>query len=167
MDVTLAFGYAVVPQYFAPLLGPDVAKARLAEWTEHHMRSAIASSNVHVAEVDGTVVGVSETGKLVDDPVLWKLYVAPDFRGRGLGSELLRHAVAALPEEANHILVGHFAGNTRAENFFERAGFRVVGTEPPMFGDTDSAMVWRRWDFFRDRRAESGSSGDGPLDDSR
>ncbi len=76
--------------------------------------------------------------------MIWKLYLAPQARGRGLGVELLDRAVAALPTGTGHVLVEHVAGNRRAGAFYEREGFAVVGTEPAGSGDPNAAVVWRR-----------------------
>ena len=88
-----------------------------------------------------------ETGTYGDDQVIWKLYLAPAVRGRGLGVELLDRAVAVLPAGTDHVLVEHFAGNLQAGAFYEREGFAVVETEPPESGDPNAAVVWRRRDL--------------------
>ncbi|WP_205855767.1 GNAT family N-acetyltransferase, partial [Phytoactinopolyspora endophytica] len=99
---------------------------------------------VHVAVAGDAIVGVSQTGEFAGEQVIWKLYIAPDLRGRSLGVELLRHAIGALPAGTDHVLVEHFAGNTRAGTFYEREGFTVVNTEPASSGDPNAAIVWRR-----------------------
>jgi ribosomal protein S18 acetylase RimI-like enzyme len=63
---------------------------------------------------------------------LWGLYVTPTHRRQGIASELLdavlRHA-ATLPEVSwVHLKVS--AATPGAQRFYERAGFRVWGTEP-------------------------------------
>jgi ribosomal protein S18 acetylase RimI-like enzyme len=144
VDAIAAFGSAVVPAHYTPILGADGARAQLAWWTRQRMASAVEGGRVHVALADNTIVGVSETGEMGGEQVIWKLYLAPDFRGRSLGVTLLRRAIAALPADAKSVLVEHFAGNIRAGSFYERVGFTVVDTEPSSSGDQNGAIVWRR-----------------------
>jgi ribosomal protein S18 acetylase RimI-like enzyme len=144
VDPIIAFGSAVVPPHYTPILGADTARAQLAWWTRERIASAVGAGRVHVAVAGDAIVGVSETGELAGEQVIWKLYLAPDFRGRSIGVELLRHAVAALPGKVDHVLVEHFAGNTRAGTFYERQGFTVVGSDPGGSGDPNAAVVWRR-----------------------
>lgn len=144
VDAIVAFGSAVVPPHYTPILGADAARAQLTWWTPERITSAVRAGRVHVAVADDAVVGVSETGEFAGEQVVWKLYLAPDFRGRSLGVDLLRHAIAALPTETDHVLVEHFAGNTRAGMFYEREGFTVANTEPASSGDPNAAVVWRR-----------------------
>ncbi|MGB3687316.1 MAG: GNAT family N-acetyltransferase [Ornithinimicrobium sp.] len=119
----VAFGAGVVPQHYAAILGADAAQAQLAWWTSDRMQSAVTAGRVHLAVTDDAVVGVVETGEFAGEQVIWKLYLAPDRRGRSLGAELLRRAVESLPDGAGHVLVEHFAGNGGAGNFYEREGF--------------------------------------------
>ncbi|NED96068.1 GNAT family N-acetyltransferase [Phytoactinopolyspora alkaliphila] len=144
VDAIVAFGTAVVPPHYAPILGADAAREQVTWWTPERMSSAVMAGRVHVAETDDTIVGVCETSEFAGEQVIWKLYLAPDFRGRSLGVELLRRAIAALPAETDHVLVEHFAGNTQAATFYEREGFTVVTTEPASSGDPNAAVVWRR-----------------------
>lgn len=144
VDAVVAFGSAVIPPHYTPILGARAAQAQLTWWTPQRIAPAVTAGRVHVAVSDEALVGVSETGDLAGKQVIWKLYLAPDFRGRSLGVELLRHAIAALPAEIDHVLVEHFAGNTRAGTFYEREGFTVVDTEPASSGVPNAAVVWRR-----------------------
>ncbi len=91
------------------------------------------------------VVGVCQTGETDGKQVIWKLYIAPEYRGRSLGVELLRHAISALPEHADRVEVEHFAGNTRAAKFYEREGFEVIRTDPATSERAPgNTIVWRR-----------------------
>lgn len=147
VDAIVAFGAAVIPPHYTPILGADGAQGQLSWWTPERIAPAVAAGRCHVAVADDTVVGVCQTGEMDGERVIWKLYLAPEYRGRSLGVELLRHAIAALPPETDHILVEHFAGNTRAGAFYEREGFREVRTEPASTGDPNAAVVWRRLDL--------------------
>lgn len=79
------------------------------------------TQHVTVAEVHGRVVALSAVG----DGWLEQLYVDPDAQGRGLGRALLELACAAHPEGLRlHV----FTRNARARNFYETAGFVLVGS---------------------------------------
>lgn len=150
VSALVSFGSAVVPAHYAPILGPEAAQDQLAWWTPARFEPAIEAGRVLVAEVDGAIVGMIETGELAGEQVVWKLYVDAQLRGRSMGSDLLRRAVADLPPGTDHVLVEHFAGNARAGAFYEREGFAEVRTEPARSGDQNAAVVWRRLDL-RDR----------------
>ncbi len=148
VDAIVAFGSAVVVAHYTPILGAVAAQAQLTWWAPQRMSSAVKAGRVHVAVATrNTIVGVSETGELAGEQVIWKLYLASDFRGRSLGVELLRRAVAALPSETDHVLVEHFAGNERAGAFYDRERFTVVNTDPTSGGDPNAAVIWRRLDL--------------------
>lgn len=154
MAAIVAFGSAVVPTHYRPILGPAAAQAQLDWWGEQRMASAVAAGRVHLAVLGDAVVGVVETGAMGGEQVIWKLYVEPRWRGRSLGVRLLERAVAALPDGTRTVLVEHFAGNTRAGAFYEREGFGVVRTEAAESGDAQATVVWRRLEL-PDRLARS------------
>jgi ribosomal protein S18 acetylase RimI-like enzyme len=143
-DAIVEFGSAVIPAHYTPILGAAVARRQLTWWDLGRIESAIAAGRIVVAVVGDDIVGVAETGELAGEQVIWKLYLAPDFRGRSLGVELLRRAIEALPSGTDHVLVEHVAGNARAGRFYEREGFAVVKTKPARSGNPDGAIVWRQ-----------------------
>ncbi|MCB0896272.1 MAG: GNAT family N-acetyltransferase [Nocardioides sp.] len=145
----VAFGSSVVPPHYAPILGEAVATRQLAWWTAERMSAAVEARRVYVATDGDALVGVSETGELAGRQVIWKLYLAPDHRGRSLGPELLRHAIAGLPVDCDQVFVEHVAGNTRAAAFYEREGFEIVKIEPGTADTPEGAIVWRRREIHR------------------
>lgn len=147
MGAIIAFGEDVVLPHYAPILGAEAAQSQLEWWTRDRIESAILAHRVHVAVDGGTVVGVCETGEFAGEQVIWKLYLAPDFRGYSLGAQLLYDAIDALPAGAGHVLVEHFAGNDRAGHFYQRQGFDLARTEEAPTGDPKAAVVWRRRDL--------------------
>lgn len=146
LDDIVAFAADVIPGHYSSILGAAAAQRQLAWWTPERMRPAIEAEQVHLAIDNELIIGVVETGRMGDDFVVWKLYLAPDYRGRSLGRELLGRAVAPLRKETGHVLVEHFAGNVRAGKFYEREGWAVVRTETSSSGDPAAAVVWRRLD---------------------
>ncbi len=145
LDAIVDFGSTVIPPYYTPILGESAARAQLAWWTADRMAPAVEAGRVHVAATGHELVGVCQTGELAGEQVIWKMYLAPEYRGRALGVELLRQAIASLPQGVRSLDVEHFAGNTRAAKFYEREGFTVIRTDPPPVGESaNSAIVWRR-----------------------
>lgn len=137
------FAIDVVPAHYAPILGEDDARAQLRWWTTERMQPAVEANRVHVAVKGEEIIGVVQTGVLGEDHVVWKLYLKPEFRGQSIGAELLQHAIAPLRKVTDHVVVEHFAGNTKAAKFYEREGWTIVSTEPSRSGDPNATVVWR------------------------
>jgi ribosomal protein S18 acetylase RimI-like enzyme len=152
VEAIVAFGSEVIPPHYAPILGSAAARDQLVWWTVERVTSAVEVGRVHVAVVDKAVVGVIEIGEVGGEHVIWKLYLAPQFRGCSIGVDLLHEAIASLPAEAEALLVEHFAGNARARSFYEREGFSVVRTEPSTTGHANAAVVWRRLELRGENR---------------
>ncbi|MCE9600985.1 MAG: acetyltransferase [Gemmatimonadetes bacterium] len=66
---------------------------------------------------------------------------APGDRGRGLGTELMRQAIAKCfaPDDVTAIVIDPLASNVRAIRFYERLGFRAV--ERRTFGEDDCLVM--------------------------
>ncbi|MGY1840383.1 MULTISPECIES: N-acetyltransferase family protein [unclassified Modestobacter] len=138
------FGAAHVPPHYAPLIGPEAAADQVRTWwSETAIGSAVTAGLVVVAEAGGQLLGVAQRGRSGADHVVWKLYVHPGHRGRGLGPQLLDAVIGQLPDDAERLCIEHFAANERASAFYERAGFTVERIEPSPTGDPARAIVWR------------------------
>jgi GNAT superfamily N-acetyltransferase len=88
-------------------------------WNETHVGAAVADGLVAVAEADGQLVGVGQRGRRGTDHVVYKLYVHPHHRGRGLGPQLLDALIRQLPPNADRLYIEHFVANERAGAFYE------------------------------------------------
>ena len=89
-------------------------------WVRSHL---LPSCRTTVALVDGRIVGALATTQA--DGVSWirQLYLLPGWLGKGIGSQLLRHAHAELPRPI-HLYT--FQANLRARRFYERHGYRAI-----------------------------------------
>ncbi|WP_372432843.1 GNAT family N-acetyltransferase [Arthrobacter tumbae] len=138
------FGEAHVRSHYAPLIGVDAADDQVRRWwNDAHIAAAAGKGLIVVAEVDGQVVGVGQRGRSGDNHVIYKLYVHPQHRGRGLGPQLLDALTKRLPPEAEKLYIEHFAANDRAGAFYEREGFTVERVEPSPTDDSALEIVWR------------------------
>jgi len=138
------FGETHVRAHYAPLIGAAAADAQVRDWwNETHVAAAVAAGLVVVAEAGGELLGVGQRGRSGADHAIYKLYVHPGQRGRGLGLRLLEALVAQLPADAERLYIEHFAANERAGAFYEREGFAVERIEPSRTGDPALAVVWR------------------------
>ncbi|GEK21696.1 GNAT family N-acetyltransferase [Cellulomonas xylanilytica] len=138
------FGATHVRRHYAPLIGEQAADAQVARWwNEDQVRAAVSAGLVVVAEAGGRVVGVTQRGRAGVDHVIYKLYLDPRYRGRGLGPRLVAALVDQLPPDATRLCVEHFAGNERAGAFYEREGFTVERVDPSATGDPALDVVWR------------------------
>ncbi len=148
VDAIAAFGVAVVPPHYQPIIGHAAAAEQVELWwTPERLRAALADGALLVAEHGDELVGVAEVGEWEADPVIWKLFVRADRRGRGIGRTLLRAALAELPHPASRVVLEHFAGNERAAAFYERQGFVHLRTDPAASGEPAAAAVWRVLDL--------------------
>ncbi len=87
-----------------------------------------------VTEADGRVVGFAATSPYSDREAYagiaeCSVYVDPELRGRGLGTELLGALATEAERLGLHKLIGKlFASNEASMRLVARGGFRVVGT---------------------------------------
>lgn len=143
MLAVCAFGETHIRPHYTPLIGAEAADLQVKNWwSESQIRRAVDYGRIVVADAAGRVVGVAQHGEYGADYVLFKLYVDPAFRGRGLGPELIRYVIERLPPSTTRLCVEHFAGNARAGRFYEREGFDVErvgrsGSSPAL------DVVWR------------------------
>ena len=107
-----------------------------------------------VAEADGQIVGVGQRGRRGADHVVYKLYVHPRHRGRGLGPQLLDALTRQLPANADRLYIEHFVANERAGAFYEREGFTVERIEPSPTEDPALGVVWRARQLAPTRTAQ-------------
>jgi ribosomal protein S18 acetylase RimI-like enzyme len=124
-------------------------------WSEENrgpIRDAMArhviTDGVRVARLDGAVVGFVmyglERGDYAQDVsrgIVRNIYVAPDHRGGGLGSELLRAAEEELAGAgADVVALEAMAANDEARRFYDRHDYDVhrIELEKAVESDTHS-----------------------------
>nr|WP_246324434.1 GNAT family N-acetyltransferase [Petropleomorpha daqingensis] len=129
------------------MIGAAAADAQVRDWwNERAIGAAVAAGLVVVAEADGQVVGVGQLGR---DHVVYKLYVSPEQRGRGLGVRLLDALIGRLPAAVERLSIEHFAANERAGAFYEREGYRVERVDPGPPENPGLGVVWRARSLVR------------------
>ena len=88
---------------------------------EHDGHDALAQHLLAYAP-DGTAVG---TGRTLSDGQIGRMAVLPEWRGRGIGSLLLRELIALAAARGMNEVFLH--AQCRAEPFYARAGFEPHG----------------------------------------
>ena len=105
---------------FLPYAPPARSEAEDLRWVA---QSLIPSGGVTVASVAGRIVGVLAMGESSGASWITQLYVEPEHCGTGVGSQLLRAALGALPKP---IRLYTFQQNVAARRFYERFGFEAI-----------------------------------------
>jgi ribosomal protein S18 acetylase RimI-like enzyme len=149
---------------------PSTTEAAKAAFIEQHLsRAAFAS---HLADPHRLVVVAARGDELAgyallvrgephDQDVaaavrhrptaeLSKLYVHPDHHGGGVASALVEHVLqAAVDQGAVSVWLGVNIHNARANRFYEKSGFAIVGTKGFLVGETveddyvrERQLVW-------------------------
>ena len=93
--------------------------------------AAIGEASTLVAEVGDVIVGHLTWGRCPGSGYLlcriWSCYVHPDHWGTGIADQLLLEALRAL--KGLDVELDVALGNARARRFYERHGFRPVGSD--------------------------------------
>ncbi|HXJ26261.1 MAG TPA: GNAT family N-acetyltransferase [Streptosporangiaceae bacterium] len=92
----------------------------------------LAEGRTHVAEQDGTVVGFATWAEADGTVDLEDLFVDPDYRRRGIASELVRRIAEVL--RARGVQRLEVTANPHAMEFYRSAGFTDNGTADTDFG---------------------------------
>ena len=91
-----------------------------------HYREHYPGATLDVIEVDGEPAGRLYVHRGPSDVRIMDIALAPAFRGRGIGTGLLR-ALIAEAEESGRKLSIHVEVNNPARRLYERLGFRPAG----------------------------------------
>lgn len=81
------------------------------------------------------------------DVELKRIYTLAPWHGTGLGGGLMAQAIAdAQQQGSRRLLLGVYGGNRRAQRFYEKQGFDVIGTRRFLVGSTchDDLVYGRR-----------------------
>lgn len=87
-----------------------------------------------VAEINGKLAGFGLYGEFrfkdgYKFTVEHSVYVASDFKGKGVGGKLLQSLIGLAKQRGLHTMIGVIdAGNTESIRFHEKYGFKKVGT---------------------------------------
>jgi len=92
----------------------------------------LAEGRTHVAEQDGAVVGFATWAEADGTVDLEDLFVDPDYRRRGIASELVRRIAEVL--RARGVQRLEVTANPHAMEFYRSAGFTDNGTADTDFG---------------------------------
>ena len=119
----------------------ELARRRTLASFRDRLRDGIADVRVHGAP------GVAAGFSMLKEDELYQLYVSAESRGRGVAVALIDDAEARLAERG--VAVAWLAcaiGNYRAARFYEKRGWRCIGTIVNQLDTTNGTFpleVWR------------------------
>lgn len=139
---------------FGTLYARDDLAMFLAKFTPEAWAAELADARFafRIAERDGEPVGYAKLGpvKLPVDPVgedteLHQLYLLGAAHGSGLGAQLMDWVIdAARRRGAGELFLSVFTENHRAQRFYRRYGFELVGPYHFMVGNqADEDVIMR------------------------
>jgi GNAT superfamily N-acetyltransferase len=131
LDAIRELGLAAFPAAYEGVVEPELISLLLAKWwTKDALIPSIRAGRAFVAEDKaGRLLGMCSYGPLDGSYVLWKLCVATDARGRGVGGALLTAAQERAREAVVPLRITYTDGNRQAPAFCARHGFVEVGRE--------------------------------------
>jgi len=101
-------------------------------------------ARVHVACIDGRVVGYVLGWFAADQAEILSIAVDPDRRTRGVGRALLDHFIATVAHYgASHVLLEVRATNGAAIALYESRGLVRMGLRKKYYADGEDALTYR------------------------
>jgi ribosomal protein S18 acetylase RimI-like enzyme len=89
---------------------------------DHHYRANYPGATLDVIEVDGSPAGRLYVHRGPSDIRIMDIALAPGFRGRGIGTSLLRSLMDEADESARKLSI-HVEQNNPARSLYDRLGF--------------------------------------------
>lgn len=125
-----AFAWLLYSDSIRTLVEPLIKEERGVPWDEkeeaRRFEEIWVPKNTQILELEGQPIGWIAVNRERSDAFLENFFIAPDFRGRGLGS-------AVLAWQKDRVGSGTIRANvipgSRARSFYERAGFVVEQEE--------------------------------------
>jgi ribosomal-protein-alanine N-acetyltransferase len=114
-------------------------------WPERSFRFELTENPVTrgwVADVDGRIAAMLVLWFIVDEAHIATIAVHPDYRRRGIGEQVLLHALLAVQDEgARRAFLEVRAGNAAAQAMYVKYGFIVDGRRPKYYRDNDEDAI--------------------------
>ena len=138
------------PADIPAILAVERACTTAAHWGESeylHVFNAGATPRILLVAEESTVVGFIMVRTISPEWELENIAVAPDARGRGIGSELLSAALAqARHRHAKSLTLEVRASNAAARALYRSAGFAEVGQRRGYYANPEEDAVLYRFD---------------------
>jgi ribosomal protein S18 acetylase RimI-like enzyme len=146
-DAVREVGLKTWPSAYAGIASAEYIEEGLAAWWSPEMVERGITDGITLIAVDDErehgderVVGMTGLGRQDEFWVMWKLYVLPEYQGRGVGKALLGGAIAALPVGTDQLLLEVLVGNEQAIRFYRRNGFEKARSTPDR--DLGDELIW-------------------------
>lgn len=104
-------------------------RAGFADWTRQQVRGEVSGSTTSVVEVDGVPVGRHRVVRGEGQVELAGLQLLPAYQGRGIGTALVRAAIAEAEGAGQPCRLSVEKDNPRARALYERLGFVLTGED--------------------------------------
>ena len=114
-------------------------------WSANAFREELVAAGRRylVVEEGGEIVGYGGVMVVGEDTHVTTLAVAPEERGRGLGTRLmLALAEEALAAGSSHLTLEVRVSNEAAQRLYHRFGFETVGLRRHYYRDEDALIMW-------------------------
>ncbi|MFA9200274.1 MAG: GNAT family N-acetyltransferase [Cypionkella sp.] len=115
-------------------------------WTRRQVSDSLVFPHTHVRLLDGAgrvpygageAAGFTQVRAAPGEEELLLIAVVPAWRGRGLGTALLRHAAADARGRGAERLFLEMRANNPARRLYERFGFQPIGRRKHYYRTTD------------------------------
>lgn len=123
VESTMTTSYALSPQQIEALLEEDFGEDRLGRvFEDSDSVTLVAESTVDGGEI--TIAGIVEAGLLEGGGEVRWLFVDPEHRGKGIGTQLFETAVERLRKQgAEPVTASTLEANREGDQFVEQFGF--------------------------------------------
>ncbi|WP_071026679.1 ribosomal protein S18-alanine N-acetyltransferase [Peptoniphilus raoultii] len=116
-------------------------------WSKKSIRMLIVEdklAEILIAALDGKVTSYISYMKIFDEIHIQNVATAPEYRGRGIGSKLLKHLISYADDNNLKITLEVNTKNTRALSLYKKYGFKAVSIRKDYYGiDKDAFIMWR------------------------
>jgi len=105
------------------------AEQTWGQWDDVRTRESFVPESHRIIQYDGDSIGCIELIESSAEFDLNKLYILPEYQNRGIGTRLMREAIADARSKQKPIRLSVLAVNP-ARRFYERLGFRITQSTP-------------------------------------
>jgi [ribosomal protein S18]-alanine N-acetyltransferase len=116
-------------------------------WSKNLLLYSIRVGGMFVAEIDGEIRGYIAFSKILDEVHIENIAVEPEWRGKGIGSHLLKFVIEK-NKDCDFFLEVR-PSNQSAISLYKKFGFFEVGRRKKYYGDEDAIMMVRRKEIIR------------------